>query len=78
MNQVDTTSGYVVDQSTIQNTPLGTGSFTQLAILAPGVHADFLGGGGQHRPWQSGDFGEWEPRHQQQLFVERRQHEQLV
>lgn len=46
MNQVDTTNGYVVDQMTIQNTPLGTGSFTQLAILAPGVHADFLGGSG--------------------------------
>jgi carboxypeptidase family protein/TonB-dependent receptor-like protein len=46
MNQVDTTSGYVVDNLTIQNTPLGTGSFTQLAILSPGVHADFLGGGG--------------------------------
>ncbi|HWF48853.1 MAG TPA: carboxypeptidase-like regulatory domain-containing protein [Bryobacteraceae bacterium] len=46
MNQVDTTNGYVVDQRTIQNTPLGTGSFTQLAIIAPGVHADFLGGAG--------------------------------
>lgn len=46
MNQVDTTSGYVIDQLTIQNTPLGTGSFTQLAILSPGVHSDFLGGGG--------------------------------
>jgi hypothetical protein len=46
MNQVDTTSGYVVDNLTIQNTPLGTGSFTQLAILSPGVHADFLSGGG--------------------------------
>ena len=46
MNQVDTTSGYVVDNLTIQNTPLGTGSFTQLAILSPGVHADFLAGGG--------------------------------
>ncbi len=46
MNQVDTTNGYVVDQLTIQDTPLGTGSFTQLAILSPGVHADFLGGGG--------------------------------
>src|SRR6204780_4948227 len=46
MNQVDTTIGYVVDTQTIQNTPLGTGSFTQLAILSPGVHADFLGGGG--------------------------------
>ncbi len=46
MNQVDATTGYVVDQSTIQLTPLGTGSFTQLAILSPGVHADFLGGAG--------------------------------
>jgi len=46
MNQVDTTNGYVVDQLTIQDTPLGTGSFTQLAILAPGVHADFLNGAG--------------------------------
>ena len=46
MNQVDTTIGYVVDPTTIENTPLGTGSFTQLAILSPGVHADFLGGGG--------------------------------
>jgi hypothetical protein len=46
MNQTDTTNGYVVDQLTIQDTPLGTGSFTQLAILSPGVHADFLGGAG--------------------------------
>jgi Carboxypeptidase regulatory-like domain len=46
MNQVDTTNGYVVDQLTIQNTPLGTGSFTQLAMLSPGVHSDFLGGAG--------------------------------
>src|SRR5208283_3383412 len=48
MNQVDTTNGYVVDQLTIENTPLGTGSFTQLAILSPGVHADFLGGAGSN------------------------------
>lgn len=48
MNQVDTTIGYVVDSQTIQDTPLGTGSFTQLAILSPGVHADFLGGGGSN------------------------------
>jgi hypothetical protein len=46
MNQTDPTNGYVVDQLTIQNTPLGTGSFTQLAIMSPGVHADFLGGSG--------------------------------
>ncbi|MGA3041676.1 MAG: TonB-dependent receptor, partial [Bryobacteraceae bacterium] len=48
MNQVDTTNGYVVDQLTIQETPLGTGSFTQLAIMSPGVHADFLGGAGSN------------------------------
>ena len=48
MNQVDTTNGYVVDTLTIENTPLGTGSFTQLAILTPGVNADFLGGGGSN------------------------------
>ncbi len=48
MNQVDVTNGYVVDLFTIQQTPLGTGSFTQLAILSPGVHADFLGGAGSN------------------------------
>ena len=48
MNQVDITNGYVVDQLTIQETPLGTGSFTQLAILTPGVHADMLGGAGSN------------------------------
>jgi hypothetical protein len=48
MNQTDATTGYVVDQSTIQATPLGTGSFTQLAILSPGVHADFLEGAGSN------------------------------
>jgi hypothetical protein len=48
MNQTDTTNGYVVDQQLIEQTPLGTGSFTQLAILSPGVHADFLGGAGSN------------------------------
>lgn len=48
MNQTDTTNGYVVDQQLIELTPLGTGSFTQLAILSPGVHADFLGGSGSN------------------------------
>ncbi len=48
MNQTDTTNGYVVDPSVIQSTPLGTGSFTQLAILSPGVHSDFLGGAGSN------------------------------
>ncbi|MGB2624999.1 MAG: TonB-dependent receptor [Candidatus Acidiferrum sp.] len=48
MNQTDTTIGYVVDHLTIEQTPLGTGSFTQLAILSPGVHSDFLGGSGSN------------------------------
>ncbi len=48
MNQTDTTNGYVVETQTIEETPLGTGSFTQLAILSPGVHADFLGGAGSN------------------------------
>jgi hypothetical protein len=48
MNQTDTTNGYVIDQQLIEETPLGTGSFTQLAILSPGVHADFLGGAGSN------------------------------
>jgi hypothetical protein len=48
MNQTDATTGYVVDTSTIEATPLGTGSFTQLAIMSPGVHADFLGGAGSN------------------------------
>jgi Carboxypeptidase regulatory-like domain/TonB dependent receptor len=48
MNQTDATTGYVVEQATIEQTPLGTGSFTQLAILSPGVHADFLQGAGSN------------------------------
>src|ERR1700722_7543413 len=48
MNQTDAPTGYVVDQATIESTPLGTGSFTQLAIMSPGVHADFLGGAGSN------------------------------
>ena len=42
MDTADVTNGYVLDSATIENTPLGTGSFTQLATLSPGVHADFL------------------------------------
>jgi hypothetical protein len=46
VNQTDPTIGYVLNESTINNTPLGTGSFTQLAILSPGVNADLLAGSG--------------------------------
>lgn len=42
LNQVDTTNGYTMSSELIESTPLGTGSFTQLAILAPGVSADLL------------------------------------
>jgi hypothetical protein len=42
LDATDTTNGYVLDASTIQNQPLATGSFTQLAVLTPGVHADLL------------------------------------
>jgi hypothetical protein len=46
LNQVDTTNGYVLSSQQIEEVPLGTGSFTQLAILSPGVNADLLGGSG--------------------------------
>ena len=46
LNQTDTTNGYVLSESIIENTPLGTGSFTQLALLSPGMNADLLGGSG--------------------------------
>jgi len=42
LNQTDTTTGYTLDEVQIANIPLGTGSFTQLAILSPGVSADLL------------------------------------
>src|SRR5579863_7653653 len=42
LNSVDTTNGYVLNSQQIEDTPLGTGSFTQLAVLSPGVSADFL------------------------------------
>lgn len=46
LNQTDTTNGYTLGTELIQNTPLGTGSFTQLAVLSPGVSADLLSGSG--------------------------------
>lgn len=42
LNQTDTTTGYTMDEMQITEVPLGTGSFTQLAILSPGVSADLL------------------------------------
>ena len=46
LNRVNTTNGYVLSSKTIQSIPLGTGSFTQLATLSPGVNADLLSGSG--------------------------------
>jgi hypothetical protein len=46
LDATDVTNGYILDAATIESTPLGTGSFTQLATLSPGVHADFLAGTG--------------------------------
>jgi Carboxypeptidase regulatory-like domain/TonB dependent receptor len=46
LNQTDTTNGYTLGTELIESTPLGTGSFTQLALLSPGVNADFLTGSG--------------------------------
>jgi Carboxypeptidase regulatory-like domain/TonB dependent receptor len=46
MDQTDTTNGYTLGSDLIEHAPLGTGSFTQLAILSPGVNADLLSGSG--------------------------------
>ena len=46
LNATDTTNGYTLDKTQIQETPLATGSFTQLAILAPGVSSQLLSGVG--------------------------------
>lgn len=44
LNQTDGVNGYVLESQTVQEIPLATGSFTQLAILAPGVSAELLSG----------------------------------
>ena len=48
LNETDTTNGYTLGAQQIEAVPLGTGSFTQLAIQAPGVNADFLSGSGSN------------------------------
>ncbi len=42
LNATDTTNGYTLDTAQIDITPLATGSFTQLAVLSPGVNAELL------------------------------------
>ena len=49
MNATDTTNGYTLDKDQIAETPLATGSFTQLAILAPGVASQFIAGVGTNQ-----------------------------
>jgi hypothetical protein len=44
LNATDTTNGYTLDQEQIALTPLATGSFTQLAILSPGINSELLSG----------------------------------
>ncbi len=46
LNATDTTNGYTLDSAQIAAAPLATGSFTQLAVLSPGVNADLLTGVG--------------------------------
>lgn len=46
LNTVDTTNGTVMEATQIEATPLATGSFTQLATLAPGITANLLSGTG--------------------------------
>ncbi len=42
LNATDATNGYTLDSAQIALTPLATGSFTQLAVLSPGVNAELL------------------------------------
>ena len=44
LNATDNSNGYTLSHDDIQQIPLATGSFTQLAVLAPGVSAQFLSG----------------------------------
>ena len=48
LNATDTTTGYTLDSVQIADIPLGTGSFTQLAILSPGVNAELLNTAGSN------------------------------
>src|ERR1700689_1707061 len=60
LNAVDTTNGYVLDKAELEAIPLPTGSFTGLAILSPGVSAEFPAGRGanaglgNHPIWANG------------------------
>lgn len=49
LNATDTTNGYTLDSEQIAATPLATDSFTQLAILAPGVSSQLIAGVGTNQ-----------------------------
>ncbi|HVI07289.1 MAG TPA: TonB-dependent receptor [Candidatus Binatia bacterium] len=57
LNETDTTTGYVLNSQIIENSPLGTGSFTQLATLSPGVNAELLNTSGTNAGF--GNQGIW-------------------
>ena len=78
LNQTDTTNGYILGSELIQATPLGTGSFTQLAILSLGVSADPLNGSGSSGAWEPGHFCKRPAGYQQQFQLQRSQCEQFV
>jgi hypothetical protein len=46
LDKTDPTNGYVLGTSVLETAPVGTGSFTQLTTLSPGVNASFLTGSG--------------------------------
>jgi hypothetical protein len=46
LNATDTTNGYVLEKAQIEEVPQATGSFTGMAILAPGVNAELPSGTG--------------------------------
>ncbi len=64
LNATDATNGYTLDKAQIALTPLATGSFTQLAVLSPGVSAELLANldtnSGLGKP---ADLGQWPTRY---------------
>ena len=79
LNQVDTTSGYVLDAQTINNTPLGTGQLHAASHLEPRAERrlhEYLRL--QCRIRQPGHLGQRPARHQQQLLHQWRHRGQRV
>ena len=68
LNATDATNGYTLDSAQIDMTPLATGSFTQVAVLSPGVNAELLSNLDSNcRTRQSTHLGEWPARYVQHL-----------